>query len=45
MLEFSAKNNITPEIEIISPDQINSAYERILKSDVRYRFVMDMSKL
>lgn len=45
MLNFSAEHNITPEIELISPEQVNDAYERVLKSDVRYRFVMDMAKL
>lgn len=45
MLDFSAKHNITPEIELITPDKVNEAYERVLKSDVRYRFVIDMAKL
>jgi uncharacterized zinc-type alcohol dehydrogenase-like protein len=45
MLNFCGKHNITPEIEIISPDKINQAFERVLKSDVRYRFVIDMGKL
>lgn len=45
MLDFCAKHNITPEIELIEPNQVNEAYERVLKSDVRYRFVMDMSKI
>ena len=45
MLDFCAKHNIAPEIEVINPDQVNVAYERVLKSDVRYRFVMDMTKL
>ncbi len=45
MLNFCAKHNIIPEIELITPDQINTAYERVLKSDVRYRFVIDMEKL
>ncbi len=45
MLDFCAKHNITPEIEIISPNQVNVAYERVLKSDVRYRFVIDMTKI
>ncbi|HWT48564.1 MAG TPA: alcohol dehydrogenase, partial [Mycobacterium sp.] len=36
---------VTPEIELIEPDYINEAYERVLASDVRYRFVIDMSKL
>ena len=45
MLNFCALHNITPEIEVITPNQVNEAYERVLKSDVRYRFVMDMAKL
>lgn len=45
MLDFCAKHNIVPEIEVIEPKQINEAYARVLKSDVRYRFVMDMEKL
>ncbi len=45
MLDFCAKHNIVPEIEVISPNQVNEAYLRVLKSDVRYRFVMDMGKL
>lgn len=45
MLDFCAKHNITPEIEVISPEKVNEAYERVLKSDVRYRFVMDMGKI
>lgn len=42
MLDFCAKHNVTPEIEVISPDKVNEAYERVIKSDVRYRFVIDM---
>lgn len=45
MLDFSAKHDITPKIEIIRADQVDEAYERILRSDVRYRFVIDMSTL
>ncbi len=45
MLDFCAKHSITPDIEVIAPKQVNQAYERVLKSDVRYRFVMDMAKL
>lgn len=45
MLDFCAQNRITPEIETIAPEQVNVAYERVAKSDVRYRFVIDMSKL
>lgn len=43
MLDFCGKHNITSDIELISPDRINEAYERLLKSDVRYRFVIDMA--
>lgn len=45
MLNFCAEHGIACEIETIAPDQINEAYERMLKSDVRYRFVIDMEKL
>ncbi len=45
MLDFCAKHNIAPEIEVINPYYVNKAYERVLKSDVRYRFVIDMSKI
>lgn len=45
MLNFCAAYNVTPEIEIIEPDYINEAYERMLASDVRYRFVIDTSRL
>jgi uncharacterized zinc-type alcohol dehydrogenase-like protein len=45
MLDFCAKHNITPDIEIVTPDQINNAYERVVKSDVRYRFVIDIGKM
>ncbi|TGL44435.1 NAD(P)-dependent alcohol dehydrogenase [Leptospira perdikensis] len=45
MLDFCGKHNITPEIELIEPSQVNEAYARVLKSDVRYRFVIDMGKI
>jgi uncharacterized zinc-type alcohol dehydrogenase-like protein len=45
MLDFCAEHDVTPEIEVIEPDYINEAYERVLASDVRYRFVIDISKL
>lgn len=45
MLDFCGEHNITSEIEIIRMQDINEAYERMLKSDVRYRFVIDMSSL
>jgi len=45
MLDFCAKHNITADIELINIQQINEAYERLLKSDVKYRFVIDMASL
>ena len=45
MLDFCGAHNITSEIELISMDQINQAYDRLLKSDVKYRFVIDMASL
>lgn len=45
MLDFCGKHNIVSEIEIINMQDINTAYERMLKSDVRYRFVIDMASL
>jgi uncharacterized zinc-type alcohol dehydrogenase-like protein len=45
MLDFCAEHDVTPEIEVIAADYINEAYERVLASDVRYRFVIDISTL
>lgn len=45
MLDFCGEHNILPEIEMIRMQDINEAYERMLKSDVRYRFVIDMQSL
>jgi len=45
MLDFCAEKGIVAEIEMIAIQQINDAYERMLKSDVKYRFVIDMSTL
>ena len=45
MLNFCGKHGITADIEIIPIQKINEAYERMLKSDVKYRFVIDMSSL
>lgn len=45
MLDFCGKHNIVSKIETIAIQQINEAYERVLKSDVRYRFVIDMASL
>ena len=45
MLDFCAEHNITSDIEIIPIQHINEAYERVLKSDVKYRFVIDLASL
>jgi uncharacterized zinc-type alcohol dehydrogenase-like protein len=45
MLDFCAEHNITSDVEMIHINQINEAYERILKSDVKYRFVIDIASL
>jgi len=45
MLDYCAEHGISSDIELIDIDYINEAYERILKSDVRYRFVIDMASL
>ena len=45
MLDYCAKHGITSDIELIDIASINKAYERLLKSDVRYRFVIDMASL
>ena len=45
MLEFCGQHGITSDIEIIRMQEINEAYERMLKSDVKYRFVIDMASL
>ena len=42
MLDFCAANNIVSDVEMINPAQINVAYERMLRGDVRYRFVIDL---
>ncbi|MEO7563497.1 MAG: NAD(P)-dependent alcohol dehydrogenase [Ferruginibacter sp.] len=45
MLDFCAEHNITSDVEVIPMSKINEAYERIMKSDVKYRFVIDMASL
>jgi len=45
LLDFCGKHNITSDIEMIKMQDINAAYERMLKSDVKYRFVIDMASL
>lgn len=45
LLDFCGEHNITSDVEVISMQEINTAYERLLKSDVKYRFVLDMESL
>ncbi|KTD66824.1 zinc-type alcohol dehydrogenase-like protein [Legionella steelei] len=45
MLDFCGKHNIVSDIELIPIQQVNEAYERVVKSDVRYRFVIDIATL
>lgn len=44
MLDFCGEHNIVCDVEMIRMDQINEAYERMIKSDVKYRFVIDMTQ-
>ncbi|KAK4263056.1 hypothetical protein QN277_028532 [Acacia crassicarpa] len=43
MIDFAAKHNLKPDIEVIPVDYVNTALERLLKADVKYRFVIDIS--
>ena len=45
MLDFCAEHGLTADVEVIKIDQINEAYERLLKQDVKYRFTIDMASL
>lgn len=45
MLDSCGAHNITADVEIILIQKVNEAYERLLKSDVKYRFVIDMGPL
>jgi uncharacterized zinc-type alcohol dehydrogenase-like protein len=45
MLDFCGEHNVTSDVEMIGVNQINQAYERMLKNDVKYRFVIDMASL
>jgi alcohol dehydrogenase (NADP+) len=45
MLDYCAKNGIASDVEVIPIQKINEAYERMLKNDVRYRFVIDLASL
>lgn len=44
MLDFCAEHGVTADVEVITPDRIEEAYDRTVKSDVRYRFVIDLTK-
>ena len=45
MLDFCAAHGIDADVEVIPMQKINEAYERMLKSDVKYRFSIDMASL
>jgi uncharacterized zinc-type alcohol dehydrogenase-like protein len=45
MLDYCAEQNIVSDVEVISIQKINEAFERVMKADVKYRFVIDMSSL
>jgi len=45
MLDFCGEHNIVSDVEIIDIQNINTAYERMMKSDVKYRFVIDIKSL
>ena len=45
MLNFCGERDIVSDVELIRMDEINEAYDRLIKSDVKYRFVIDMSSL
>lgn len=45
MLDFCGKHNIVSDVEVVDADYINTAYERMIKSDVKYRFVIDIASL
>jgi alcohol dehydrogenase (NADP+) len=45
MLDYCVEHNITSDVEVIPIQQINEAFERVVKADVKYRFVIDMASL
>ena len=45
MLDFCGANNITADVEVIPIQKVNEAYDRLVKADVKYRFVIDMASL
>jgi uncharacterized zinc-type alcohol dehydrogenase-like protein len=44
VIDYCAARNVKADIELVRPDQINEAFERVVKKDVRYRFVIDMTR-
>ena len=45
MLDFCGEHGITSDVEMITIQEVNAAYDRLLKGDVKYRFVIDMASL
>ena len=45
MLDYCAEHQIVSDVEVIKMSQINEAYERVIKSDVRYRFVIEVASI
>jgi uncharacterized zinc-type alcohol dehydrogenase-like protein len=45
MLDFCGEHNVTADIEMIGMQQVNQAYDRLVKNDVKYRFVINMASL
>ena len=45
MLDFCGEHGVAPQIELIDADDVNDAYGRVERSDVRYRFVIDVSTI
>jgi len=45
MLDYCSRHKITADVEVIPIQQVNHAYDRMVKSDVRYRFVIDLASL
>ncbi len=45
MLDFCARRGVAADVELIPIQEINQAYERMLKNDVRFRFVIDLASL
>jgi uncharacterized zinc-type alcohol dehydrogenase-like protein len=45
MLDYCAEHDIVSDIEMVSVDKLNEAYDRVVKADVKYRFVIDLASL